>query len=241
MRYIKILRRPNNQMRFSERNRANIRTYWQKRQAKERAWISNNSKNKLHLKALVFGYLAGDGHVGIREEKDLGAHNEAAFYPDDPSMMSQFLVALKAVYNITPTIRKHQNFYSIRFNSKVVIEDLLKNAAFGVRTWSIPHFVKTDKNLLKDWLKAFFDAEGYISNKVIRVQTVNEKGIKEIQKLLGLFHIKSRRYKYLPKNIKWSANHILVISEKESRLKFLNEIGLNHSIKLTKLKESLLT
>ncbi len=228
-------------MRFRERNRANVLAYWQKRQAKERARINNNSKNKLRLKALVFGYLAGDGHVGIREEKGRGFHNEVGFYPDHSSLLSPFIAALKTVYNIAPTIREHNNFYSVRFNSKIVVEDLLKHAAFGVKTWSIPSFIMNSKQLLKEWLRAFFDAEGYITSKVIRVQTVNEKGIRDVQKLLSLFHIESKIYSYSPKNPKWSVNHILIISMKKSRQKFLNEIGLNHKVKYLRLKESLLT
>jgi len=230
-------------MRFTERNRANITSYWRNKQAKERALLQTNSINYVDLKARLFGYLAGDGYVCMRIErkrKISKVHNEVGFFPDNTQVLSAFVEALDKVYSIKPRIRKYDNYYDARFNSKVVVEDLLESAKFGVKSWSVPSFVKSDLRLAGRWLSAFFDAEGYITDKVIRIQTVNQSGIREIKELLDKFGIKSKLYSYSPKNPKWSKNFILIISEKSSRLQFLSEIGLTHKAKLAKLKKSLL-
>lgn len=89
----------------------------------------------------------------------------------------------------------------------------------------------------KEWLRAIFDCEGYIGKKYIKLQSVSKYGIKDIQKLLKEFGISSKIYKYKPKNEKWNKVYMLFILKNQSIIDFLRKIGLNHEVKLNKLRQ----
>lgn len=90
---------------------------------------------------------------------------------------------------------------------------------------------------LPEWLRAYFDCEGYVGKNVIHIQSVNKKGIEKIHELLKEFNIESKIYKYQRKNKNWNTNYLLYILKKESRLNYLKEIGFNHLIKFQKLSK----
>ena len=98
------------------------------------------------------------------------------------------------------------------------------------------NFLKNE-TLKIEWLKSFFDGEGHVSNRDIRLQSVNEKGLRQVKQLLSDIGIESRFYKYERKNRNWNTNYILSIIKKDYRKMYLNKIGFNHEIKLSKLKQ----
>lgn len=193
-------------------------------------------------KSRLLGYISGDGSIRMRPHKNNKnhMHYEISFYPDDLKMAKKYQESILRLY-LKETKRKDEgNHFSIRFKHKYATIDLIKEATLGTNDWKIPDFVINNNRYLKEWLKAFYDSEAYVSEKVVRVESVNQKGIEQIKKCLEQLGIKPRQYKYIRKQENWQNNHILIIARKEDRKKFLNEIGFYHGRKLKKLKEQFL-
>ena len=184
------------------------------------------------------GFLSGDGSVGIRKEnkRNNAIHHDIAFYPDHFSMIGPFIEAFTYLYLKKPLVRKKKNHYSIKVSSKFACLDLIETVDFGLHKWRVPFsFLNTTDSKI-EWLRSFFDCEGYVGNRDIRVQSVNKKGLQQVKKLLGELGIESKMYKYERKNENWNTNYILSIMKKDHRKMYLNKIGFNHILKLNKLK-----
>ena len=209
---------------------------WTKVQEEEKRIIESNKRN-LHYKSRLFGFLAGDGNVFIGKTKS-NCHHTIRFFPDHDSLIGPFCESLYKVYGKIPSIKKLHNMYWIVLDSKIVVQDIIKSASFGVKNWRMPYELFADRLCEAEWLRAFFDCEAYVSDSSIRIQTVNEAGTFQIKESLRKFGIESKQYLYHPKNKNWSNCHILVINNK-NKTKYLSEIGFNHSVKLNKLVNTL--
>jgi len=88
-------------------------------------------------------------------------------------------------------------------------------------------------------MRAFFDSEGSVGKKSIQIQSVNERGIKQVQKLLKNLGINSKVYSYERKEKNWSINYILCINRKEDRFKFIKLINSNDPNKKEKMQKML--
>ena len=106
-------------------------------------------------------------------------------------MMKTYINQIKIVYAKCPTIRKSNNFYSVRITSKIIVKDLLKEANFGIKKWTLPQKLISLKGGREAWLRAFFSAEAYVNSKSIKIQTVNKKGMRQITETLNNFGIKT--------------------------------------------------
>ena len=187
------------------------------------------------LLARLCGFLAGDGSVQIRKEQNGKTHHSIEFFPDDVSLVLPFVAAFQSVFKLTPKIVKSSSHFRIRTFSKSAVSYLTGLADFGINEWSPPPFLMANEKAKTEWLRAFFDSEAYVGESVIRVQSVNARGLNSVENLLVSFGIACTRFTYVPKKENWSKVYILVISRKRDRLKFLNKIGFNHKWKLTKL------
>ena len=147
--------------------------------------------------------------------------------------------ALVKIYNKKSKVKKLKNYFFLLVDSKVVVLDLLKYAEFSTLNWNVPNFVTYNKRNKREWLRAFFDCESYISKYNIKLHSVNKEGLKKIKQMLSEFGVYSKMYKYEPKNKNWNTNYILLVAKKENMKKYLKEVGFNHTIKLKKLKEYL--
>jgi len=222
---------------ISTRNRLRINNYWQTIQSKEKNYLIKYSDKYKYLKARIFGYLAGDGNVYVgNTEKN--KNFTVRFFPDHKSLIEPYVEAFISVYNKNPKVKKLNNYYSLRVDSKIIVEDILKTSQFGVNKWEVPKFVLNDDDCKVEWLRAFFDAEAYFDGKRIKLQTINEKGMNQVESLLLSLGIHVSRYEYLPKNIKWKKNYILIISRISEIKKFDKLIGFNHKVKDNKLIDS---
>jgi len=201
--------------------------------------IENVPKYKL-LKSKLMGYLVGDGGVYIRLEKRGNVHCSISFYPDDELMLNTFISAFNEYYNKIPTIKNLDTYYTVRCESKVIVEDLMKTAKYDALNWTIPLDYLETEEMIIEWIRAYFDCEAHVNSYSIRVQSVNEKGLIEIQKLLKRLDIDSSLYKYKRKNPNWNINYILSIQKKESRLNYMKKIGFNHDRKTKALHKYLL-
>jgi|SRR3989344_4614321 len=223
-------------MDIAERNELNVESRWRKIQKAEKQHIERNVNKNAHLKARIFGYLAGDGNIYVGRTKS-NKHHSARFFPDHHSLLEPFCKAFEIVYGKAPLVYKLPNFYCVTIDSKVIIQDIIKQADFGVTRWRVPFNILVNRIAKKEWLRAFFDCEAYVCRNHIKIQTVNKAGMLEVKSLLEEFDIPSRYYVYTPKNEKWKVNHMLFLV-KEARKNYLDNIGFNHSIKQSKLKKS---
>ena len=225
-------------MNISEHNRKVALSRWSKVHERERNLHNKNFETFPHL-ARLCGFLAGDGSMMVRIDNNGSKHYVLRFFPDHESLVEPFVESLFKVYNKKPIIKKNYKHNGLICYSKTIVEDLLKLAKFGILEWRIPFNILVNKKSKIEWLRAFFDSEGHVGRNHIKIQTVNKKGMDDLEKLLLEFGIKSKRYTYHPKNKNWNDVYILLITAKQGRVKFLNTIGFNHKLKLTKLQEML--
>lgn len=203
---------------------------------KELVQIKARSAKYPDLKARIVGYLMGDGSVTVRKEKEGTIHHSISFFPDDYSMLKSFMHAFKMIYGRTPKIKKFERYYSARVDSKPIVSDLLELGSFHSLEWRVPLVLLSSRRGKIEWLRALFDCEAYVGPRVITVQSVNERGLQQVQSLIGEFGIKSRMYSYVRKQIAWNKNFLLCIGRKEDRIRFLKNIGFSHSRKQRKLQ-----
>lgn len=224
-------------MNFSERNKKVALARWKKKHSEERERIKDTAPSIL-LKASICGFLAGDGSVQKRKEKNY-YHHQLDFFPDDELMLDSYMNAISEVYGKIPTIREHKNYFSARINSKVIVEDLLQLASFGTKNWTLPTKLFLVDGTRKEWLRAFFSAEAYVNNKSIKIQTINREGMLKIKAILTELGIITRYYEYEPKKENHSKVYILFINCKKDRKLFYEKIGFLHNKKTKILRESL--
>ncbi len=222
----------------STMNKASI-SRWQKVFTKEKGRIINTDEG-FRLKALLCGFLAGDGCLEIRKEKKSGhIHYDVRFFPDDSIMQKAYCDAIKYVYGKEPKITKKGSITCVRVLSKTVVEDLFSYANFGIYKWSIPLKLFSVHGSKESWLRGFFSAEGYVGPRHIKVQTVNKEGIKGVSALLSELKISHGCYTYTPKKPNHSIVNIIMIHTKEARNIFYKKIGFDHYKKSCALKKSL--
>lgn len=227
----------------TDRNfRTSVLEKWRERRTKN----YENDINKLVLhkgdllnKSRLCGFLAADGSVFIRKEKKTGKiHYELRFYPDDDGLTKLFAESFKAVYGLDVHVKKDANYYFVYANNKLAVSDLLSLAKFSSMEWFVPSFISSKASKI-EWLRAYFDCDGYVSKKYIQVQSVNKKGLEQMKDLLLEFGIESKIYSYERKQKSWNTNYMLNINGRKKMLKFREKIGFNHRLKKNKLEKIL--
>ena len=148
-------------------------------------------------------------------------------------------------YNIKPIIKRRGGYYEISIKNKPACLDLLKLGNYNSLNWCIPKNLQID--LIKEWIKCFFDCEAYVSaySKNIQVKSINGKGLLSIGGKLKLFNIKSNIYgpyrqKSSNRSNKHSDYYVLVVPKRDGNLKkYESLISFNHPNKKHKLIEIL--
>jgi intein/homing endonuclease len=225
-------------MNLSEHNRRIALSRWNRVHGLEIDKMNDNDPENIRNKALLCGFLAGDGSVQERKEKSF-IHYQIDFFADDDKMMDTYLDLMKTVYGKLPTIRKHNRFTSARITSKTIVQDLKKIASFGIKTWAPPESIFKINGTKEAWLNGFFSTEGYVEPKAIKIQTVNKNGMTKVAELLKELGIENGQYKYTPKNKNHSEVHIIRITKKDSLNIFKEKIGFSHKKKTEVLNKAL--
>jgi intein/homing endonuclease len=221
-------------MNINEHNRIVALNRWRNILKESSKRFMVNSLKYPFLKARIIGYLIGDGSVSVHYGSDGNAHHSIDFYPDDLGMLKSYIQAMSLVYDVIPKIKNLGNYYSVRTSSKPIVLDLLKITSFKSLDWKVPMLSKSEEKI--EFLRAIYDCEGYVGEKLIAIQSVNKVGLVQVSDLLKEFRILSKLYSYKRKNPRWNTNYLLYITDKESRRNFLKRIGFSHSKKLLKLK-----
>jgi len=226
---------------ISEWNRKVAISRWNKVIAKQHSSFDKSGNSSI-FRAAICGFLAGDGCVRVGLGKQRGReyqYYQVDFFPEDIFMRDTYIKLVQFVYNKTPAIAFKDGVYAVRMNSRAIWEDLNKFALFGIHTWNTPNMLFSEAGAKIAWLRGFFSAEAYVGKKVIKLQTVNAKGMDSVSELLSELGINHTRHTYTDKNPNHSAVSIICINSKEARSKFFHEIGFWHSKKTAKLAESL--
>lgn len=210
---------------------------WAKVRKKEEQRIRSDPE-ALRMKAAICGFLAGDGSVQYRKERSY-YRSQIDFFPDDSLMKNKYLEAVRYVYGKKPSTIIRDNVFNVRIASNTILRDIRHIADFGLYKWTLPYSLFSIEGTREAWLRAFFSAEAYVSKKYVRIQTVNKKGMLSISKVLEELGIEHKYYEYKPKNINHSLVSIICIIKRDSRLRFLENIGFWHSRKTKQLRKSL--
>ncbi|MBU3940386.1 MAG: hypothetical protein KKH88_00460 [Nanoarchaeota archaeon] len=229
---------PNNTS-FKGKKAVNLR--WEKHHKKFVDHVNKfkNNINHIEMKSLLCGYLAGDGSVSKYSYPNKSKHYDIRFYPDKLEVAEIYVRTFLEVYKVKPRIKRDNNYFRVSIKNKIAYLDLTSIMEFGTLSWRVPFSFFINEKAKANWLKGFFDAEAYVGNRMIQLQSVNKGGLEDVKKLLEIFNIESKIYKYERKNKNWNINYLLTIMKKDSRKRFLNEIGFNHKGKLDKLNNLL--
>ncbi len=220
-----------------ERNSLVANRRWTRVHDLEHARIRTDEQ-AMCMKAALCGFLAGDGNVVHRVEETYERW-QITFFPDDQNMLHTFKHFISSIYNKKLSITKEINFYSVQLTSKSTAIDLLELGCFSTHDWVIPEFVMNTRYYLIAWIRAFYSAEAYVSNEVIRVQTVNHQGMKQLSEAFKSLDIVHRTYTFTPKNKNHSQVHILIISNYAMRRRYAKLIGFWHDNKTRTLSKAL--
>lgn len=213
---------------------------WKKKLDDDLSRIQHDKKSLL-MKVALCGFLAGDGSVQIRKERkeDNYYRYQMDLFADDRKMLKTYMSFVKYLYKKTPSIGLRDNMFVSRLSQRFIVHDLTSLCKFGIYTWNFPTKLLKIKGAKELWLKAFFSAEAYVGKRVIKIQSVNIKSIKKVNKMLANFKIKGNYYEYRPKNRKHSIVGMIFINERKSRLIYYKKIGFWHSRKEKALKQAL--
>lgn len=220
-----------------ERNTLVARRRWTRVHDSEHARIRTDEQ-AMCMKAALCGFLAGDGNVVHRVEKTYERW-KITFFPDDKTMLDTFEHFMTSVYDKKLTITKKSGYYYVQLTSKSTAIDLLEIGRFSMYEWIIPDFVLEKRYYLIAWLRAFFSAEAHVNDAVVRVQTVNKRGMKQVSQALTSLGIANKMYKYTPKQSNHSQVHIVIISHYAMRQKYRQLIGFWHKDKMQTLLKAL--
>jgi hypothetical protein len=145
-------------------------------------------------KASIIAHLIGDGaHYQTKHDYVL------KYEVRDDELLNQFEQDIIAVYGLKPS--RHINTSGktgkpisfVRLRSKLAYEDLSRYATYFSKDWSVKSPM-TDASLeiKREFLRALFDDEGSVIGREIRLYSINEKGLAQVQKMLGEFGIPSK-------------------------------------------------
>lgn len=167
------------------------------------------------------------------------------YFNKDLTLIKDFSDCVKNAFGITcKEPHTGKTCYQIGFRNKQLAEKL-KNINFNSANWRIPQFVKKGtKNIKSAYLQAFFDDESCVTfrkrkegyDRSIRLQSINQNGIKSLKKLLKSIKINSKLYG--PIRQKYFE---IKMMKKEELCKFYKKVGYINKSKQEKLEKALKT
>ena len=183
--------------------------------------------------AAIHAYLCADGYV-IKSKNPKYKYFHIGFRNTNLILLRDFQEKFEKVFGIKPYLIEGQR---CRIGSKEIYEKLTNGfGSFYSWEWKM---LRLNKELLKVWLRAYFDCESWVTckshqNRQIGIDCVNKKGINQIKQALDKFNIKSFVKKRNTRNI-----FSLKIYGKENLIRFQKEIYFLHPDKKEKLKKAI--
>lgn len=148
-------------------------------------------------KARIIAHLIGDGCV-YKSNHDYNIKYEVKDLESLKSfeMDMTFVYGLKLTKGFKNSGKTGKPIPFIRLRSKLAYQDLLKYATYNSKDWEIKgKLASAAKSIKKEFLKALFDDEGSIITKgkgIIKLYSINCKGLIQVQKMLLEYGIKSK-------------------------------------------------
>jgi len=184
--------------------------------------------------AAVHAYLCADGYVIKNSPTQKLKYYRIGFRNRDFTLLKDFQKRFKNSFGVSPHLDKGER---CRLGSREIYEKLTKEfGSFYSWEWRMP---KLNRKLMKIWLRAYFDCEGWVfckshQNRHIGVDCVNEFGFNQVENTLNQIGIKTIRKFNKKRRI-----HRIFIYGKENLNKFSEQIGFLNPKKSEKLTESL--
>ncbi len=154
--------------------------------------------------ARIHAHVCGDGSSYIRNAKrgpgELAKHKRKniyrkdwtiEYYNNDLELVKEFVKDFKVSFNRNKQTIKNK----VTFRGAKHIVEKLELTNKNSYNWYIPdNIMKASKKVISNWLRAFFDDEGYIhpSRNRILVKSMNKTGLQQVVKLLYRLNISSK-------------------------------------------------
>ncbi len=183
----------------------------------------------------VHAYLCADGYVIRNPVYQKHKYYKIGFRNTNLILLKDFQRRFKKYFKKTPILVIKERCY---IGSKEIFYVLTKKYSYYSYEWNMPQISKENLRL---WLRAFFDCESWVElqpakSRSIRVECVNLKGLKQVQKALSRFKIESKLKIRIRKD---RIIYRLNICGLDDLKRFNNNIGFLHPNKKIKLKEAL--
>jgi hypothetical protein len=182
--------------------------------------------------AAVHAYLCADGYVTKNPLERKKKYYRIGLRNTNQVLLKDFQKRFYNYFRVMPPIRKDGRCEKC---SKEINELLLREfGSFYSWEWRMP---KLNKKLVRVWLRAYFDCEGWVfckrhQNRHIGVDCVNEKGLNQVIKALNQLGIKT-----IKKFNKKRKIFRIFIYGKENIKKFRDNIGFLHPDKAEVLND----
>ena len=198
--------------------------------------LKNGFKKLTIAKARIIAHLIGDGSV-YQSNHDYNIKYEVK----DLESLNSFEKDMIHVYGLKLTKGFKESGFTgklipfVRLRSKLTYEDLINYATYKSKDWKIKSkILQSSKQVRKEFLRAFFDDEGSVTNEgkrsIIKLYSINFKGLKQMQKMLLDFGVSSN---IIPGyGAKRNVYAVLI----KDLVKFNKEIGFNLKRKQDKLR-----
>lgn len=184
--------------------------------------------------AAVHAYLCADGYVIRNPETQKQKYYKIGFRNTNLILLKDFQTRFEKLFRIKPSLYPKQR---CQIGSKEIYSRLTEEfGSFYSWEWRMP---KLNENLIRIWLRAYFDCEGWVfckrhQNRHIGVDCVNKTGINQVEKSLNKLGIKTIRKFNKKRNI-----HRIIIYGKENIIKFRDKIGFIHPDKSINLNKAI--
>jgi hypothetical protein len=184
--------------------------------------------------AAVHSYLCADGYVIKNPQTQKQKYYRIGLRGTNLTLLKDFQNRFFNYFKVLPHLSEGER---CALGSKEIYEQLTKEfGSFYSWEWRMP---KLDKNLVKIWLRAYFDCEGWVyckshQNRHIGADCVNQIGLDQVEQALNKLGIATTRKFNKKRNI-----HRLVIYGKENIILFKDKIGFLHPEKAIKLNKSI--
>ena len=215
--------------------------------------MNRHTADKIKLtvsEARLIAHICGDGSIGCYKRKrspaDLKNHKRRnpyvnvcymSYCNNEKDLLDIFVKDVKEVYGLKAY---YKNNNSVQFTGKWVYKRLRRFGAGQSFDWFISkEIMYAKKEIIKEWLKAFFDDESYVELSKLRItlNSVNLSGLKQVQELLKKFKIQftTLHRPYFTRGFPIYRLSIL----KEDVERYFVYVGFNHQKKIRDLTELL--
>ena len=189
--------------------------------------------------ARVHSHVCGDGHMYV-EVGGRGLRYVVEYTSGEYVLVRDFVVSVYRAFGARPFVVRHRRgHYVARVRRKGIYFRLKALGAGGSREWRVPHELFLGPGgvpraeIVRAWLGAFIDDEGYIdlSKRRVIINSVNHQGLKDVQTLLSFLGVEAKTYR-----IAGGKAFRLTISGRENIRRLTRSIELAHPKKKERLR-----